>query len=417
MAVPDDTALKALINSNIPDANPGLPRRSTAAFVRATLFTLIDWVKSSISTNLTTWLRISDGQPGGANTDDVYRVGKVVVGTTADDGSGAKLIVAGKFNVNAGTFHKIKVNNSDSLYPIDYINEPGAAQLGFAANWVGGLSDLGFVNTNLASQAISFWRMTGANAKKMLLMLRDGAVGIGTNNPTEALHVEGNTYINGILKFPTLLGLRKIALYGGNANDHQFLGFGVDAGTLRYQIGATTDKHVFSAGTSPATSAELMRIQGDGKVGIGHPSPSYRLEVAEDNPTWGVVAQFTNTHAGGVGMTGSKIRIHQGGVSIWEIGQPAQLDAFVINGWGGGSFPERLRIDINGFLGIGTSSPTSMIHVKGTTGHQQFRLETDYTPTSSSDPNGLPGQICADANYIYKKSAAGWKRSPIFATF
>lgn len=64
-------------------------------------------------------------------------------------------------------------------------------------------------------------------------------------------------------------------------------------------------------------------------------------------------------------------------------------------------------------IGLGTTLPSSNLDISGTNGHNQFRLRTQYTPTGSADLNGSTGQVCFDANYIYYKTAAGWKRSAL----
>lgn len=91
MAAPDDTGLKSFINSNIPDAEPGKVRRGSAAAIRATLFQLIDWVKTGINNNLSTYLRLSDKAPGGSNTEGVYRTGKAVFGRDYSNGTAAAI--------------------------------------------------------------------------------------------------------------------------------------------------------------------------------------------------------------------------------------------------------------------------------------------------------------------------------------
>jgi hypothetical protein len=68
-----------------------------------------------------------------------------------------------------------------------------------------------------------------------------------------------------------------------------------------------------------------------------------------------------------------------------------------------------------GNAGIGTLSPTSKLHIVGSTGYNQLRLQTPYTPTSSNDPNGNVGDICWDNNYIYVKTSTGWRRAPLSA--
>lgn len=64
-------------------------------------------------------------------------------------------------------------------------------------------------------------------------------------------------------------------------------------------------------------------------------------------------------------------------------------------------------------VSIGTNSATAYLQVKGITGYNQLRLETNYTPTDSTDANGNLGDIASDDDYIYKKTAAGWKRSAL----
>lgn len=64
-------------------------------------------------------------------------------------------------------------------------------------------------------------------------------------------------------------------------------------------------------------------------------------------------------------------------------------------------------------VGIGTTSPTASLEVKGITGYDQFRLTTSYTPSATGDSNGSTGDLAWDDNYIYVKTAAGWKRSAL----
>jgi hypothetical protein len=63
------------------------------------------------------------------------------------------------------------------------------------------------------------------------------------------------------------------------------------------------------------------------------------------------------------------------------------------------------------YVGINTSAPTSLLNLLGTVGYNQFRMETQYTPTNSSDPNGSFGDMAWDDSYIYIKTSTGWKRT------
>jgi Chaperone of endosialidase len=109
-----------------------------------------------------------------------------------------------------------------------------------------------------------------AGTTELMQIRGDGNVGIGTTAP------------NAPLQFSNSIVNRKIVLYDVNNNDHQYYGFGINGGTLRYQVDATAANHVFYAGASTTTSNELMRITGTGRVGIGTASPSTqgRLHVS-----------------------------------------------------------------------------------------------------------------------------------------
>jgi hypothetical protein len=94
-----------------------------------------------------------------------------------------------------------------------------------------------------------------------------GNVGIGITTP------------NAPLQFANAIVPRKVVLWEGANNDHQFYGFGLSTNILRYQTDATVADHVFFAATSATTSNELMRIEGTGNVGIGTGSPVNKLDV------------------------------------------------------------------------------------------------------------------------------------------
>ena len=66
-----------------------------------------------------------------------------------------------------------------------------------------------------------------------------------------------------------------------------------------------------------------------------------------------------------------------------------------------------------GNVGIGTTTPTAKLDVNGSTGYNQLRLRTAYTPTGTSDANGNVGDITRDDNYVYVKTSAGWKRASL----
>lgn len=56
------------------------------------------------------------------------------------------------------------------------------------------------------------------------------------------------------------------------------------------------------------------------------------------------------------------------------------------------------------------SNPTALLDVQAVNGYNQLRLRSSYTPGSTADANGQVGDVAWDADYIYLKTAAGWKR-------
>ncbi|MFN3756084.1 MAG: hypothetical protein ACK4RM_03940 [Flavobacterium sp.] len=150
-----------------------------------------------------------------------------------------------------------------------------------------------------------FWRPAAdnlafsTNGLERVRINNVGNVGIGNTTPFAPLHFQNNTEN------------RKILLWQNVDNDHQFYGFGVNSNTLRYQIAGINDRHVFFCGNSTTTSSELMRIQGNGNVGIGTTAPSRRLHI--NNATAGALRLTDGTQANGRVLTSDGI-----GVATWR---------------------------------------------------------------------------------------------------
>jgi hypothetical protein len=95
----------------------------------------------------------------------------------------------------------------------------------------------------------------------------NGNVGVGNSAPNAPLQLS-NSVVN-----------RKFVLYEGLNNDHQFYGFGINAGILRYQAD-TNASHVFYAANNSTTSNELVRITSTGRVGITNvPNPLNNIHI------------------------------------------------------------------------------------------------------------------------------------------
>lgn len=119
------------------------------------------------------------------------------------------------------------------------------------------------------------------------MTLTNGKVGIGTTTPHGDLHL------------PQTLANRKIVLLEDFDNDHQFNGFGINTFIMRYQAAATTSSHVFYVGTGANTSNELMRITGNGEVGIGKvpftTNDDSRLQIKQKGIQNGIGVEAANS--------------------------------------------------------------------------------------------------------------------------
>jgi hypothetical protein len=186
----------------------------------------------------------------------------------------------------------------------------------------------------------------------------NGKVGIGTSSPSEKLEINSGTGNIGA-KIVSTDSLAVIAFKDNSTTDVQYLG-------------ANGNNLVFHAGATPS---ERMRIDSNGNVGIG-------------NTASGFNAQADNLVVG----TGSGAN----GITIYS-GSDSTGDIFFADGTGdsdetrGGinynhtnnymnfrvNDAPKMYILSNGRVGIGTSSPDNLLHIKTTGSTPSIELEQD----------------------------------------
>jgi hypothetical protein len=157
---------------------------------------------------------------------------------------------------------------------------------------------------------------------------------------------------------------------------------------------------VFSPNSPSAdlTPVERMRITKGGSVGIGTTSPSTILNVASSAPTIRLNPTTQNN------STAIEFGVLNAGNNAY-----AKIDAtntinydtnlrFFTNGAGSFTQVERLRIDYNGNIGIGTTSPTAKLHVNGTS---QFDDTLNFATRGKMSWGGSPAKLILTSSGSY----------------
>ena len=169
----------------------------------------------------------------------------------------------------------------------------------------------------------------------------NGNVGIGTTSPNASLHLNG-TDNQLVLSSSGNRGLE----IGTDGTTATILGY--NRGTSAYkQINYNGSFHTLSI-----SGTEKVRIDTSGNVGIGTTNPGYKLEVNGSikgdtisiNPSFGLL-----TYAGGM-FAAFNVLAHSG--KALSLGSNDVYD--------------RMVLDTNGNVGIGTTSPSTKLEVNGT---------------------------------------------------
>ena len=176
--------------------------------------------------------------------------------------------------------------------------------------------------------------------------------------------------------------------------------------TLKSTSGVgTSDAISFKVGNNGATTA--MTVNTSGNVGIGTTSPSSILQVRQDqNGTTRSIIQ--NRNATGTPIveldfiTGAYDLSDNRYAYIQSGGSANQYIAF---GTGSGASPsERMRIDYNGNVGIGTTSPITVsgrnLNLYNPSG-VQATIQLQDTTTGTTNADGFQIQVNGTSSYVW----------------
>jgi len=180
------------------------------------------------------------------------------------------------------------------------------------------------------------------SASYRFVMTPEGRIGIGTNAPDEFFHVMGAIMSEGTAGLGGRFVLKSTAQGG-----HQYEWYLDTASPGSLSLFDRTEK------------INRMTVDGEGDIGIGTDNPLYKLHVDESSNT-DYIAMFRNGGGSGPGV-------------VIESGSPG-ADCPLL--WVGDYTGTRVSFYVNGNgrVGVGTTSPTQMLDVVGTTKTQVLEI-------------------------------------------
>ena len=248
--------------------------------------------------------------------------------------------------------------------------------------YVNSVRDIAMQTTSLNGTAGHF-TFSSYNTEIMRIDGANNRVGIGTDSPIAPLHVEGNAVIE--TGSPDLYFATTSASHYNwrvAAQETVDAGFEIASGTTSAGSNAVNDTY---------TTHFVVKSSGNVGIGTGTSTPNRLLEIAgnnnggakanyiritdtdtsatKDNQAGGIEF-FTNDSVAGIAASMEVIYAGSGGGGEFTFNTAAHSSAGVV---------EAMRINENGNVGIGTSTPSRALEIN-TDGTQQLRLtRTDST--------------------------------------
>jgi hypothetical protein len=239
------------------------------------------------------------------------------------------------------------------------------------------------------------------NQNEKLRITSTGRVGIGTSTPGTFLEV--NAFAPGWIS----------QVKGQALNPGEFTGFrmlnGFNGESSKWSGIATVAETLFSNSSALAlyaNQAEKVRITSAGGVGIGTTAPAALLDVTSQVPGW--ISQSKGVAVNPGEITGLKLLTGFSGENSKWAGIAAVAENSFSNNTALGFYAnqaERMRLSSNGSLGIGTTTPNSLLDVVGALPTQLIKATQNAGGSSSFSigvpiPSAMQGDATATSGYV-----------------
>lgn len=217
-----------------------------------------------------------------------------------------------------------------------------------------------------------------------------GNLGIGTVNPQQKLWVEGNGYFSGILTAQRIISSLYGEFFGESISGTNIVGTALSISGIS-TVGFLTASNVYVSGvtTSNAYLIGATQVISSGRQLQNIASLDATTTATIETAIQQAPNDFTSLNISGISTLQSTTLIG-GGTSTGTAGQVLQVTG--INS----------SVYIGGNLGIGTTNPTSPLHVVGNTlitGISTVGLGTTSTPPSNSQ---MSFELISDTNLRIK---------------
>jgi hypothetical protein len=258
--------------------------------------------------------------------DDVIITGSLCVGFDCADGEsfGFDTIILKE--------HNLRIYFNDTSYTASYPTNSWRITINDSTN--GGAS---YFSVDDVDDGTSIFKVEAGAPSNSLYVEDYGRVGLGTSTPVVELHIKDSDT-------PTLR-LEQDSSGGWTAQT-----FDVAGNESNFFVRDATNGSKLPFRIQPSTPSSTLCLKSDGSVGIGTWSPAYPLELE----TTGTAAEFLCEQTDGAAATICA------GSSYVFIGAKTNNDfRLLVND------SPKMTINTSGYVGIGTTSPTHLVHLSG----------------------------------------------------